>query len=233
MHLPDFPTQTRQSASAILMLLHVSGASDFPVDPSIPAWAAPALWAADALSAIIALVRAPEIYAAATFTPLILTPYIHAAAADDGLHVIMGDRAGPLRLWIADDCHGRPAVVIPLDESCWVRLHHLRRFIEHLYGRRSGPLPNVFRPTRYRIRRLAHALQALTAKRSGATARDIAALTDPEVKSLSGSLWKDVHQRARVERLLTLGEQLAAGEYLALLQYGRRAFPQTTSRTPR
>lgn len=216
--------------SEIWAPLRASGVSDFPVDPSVPAWSVPALWAPEALSAIIALVRAPEIYAAAHFTPLILTPQINAVVADDGLHVIMGDRSGPLRLWIADDCHGRAAVVIPLDESCWVRLHHLRRFIERLYGRAAGPLPNTFRPTRYRITRLAYALQALTAKRAGATARDIAALTDPGVKTLSGSIWKDVHQRARVERLLILGEQLAAGEYLALLQYGRRPFPTTASR---
>lgn len=217
--------------SEICTFLHVSGGSDFPVDPSIPAWSVPALWAPEALSAIIALIRAPEIYAAGRFAPLVLTPQTNAVVADDGLHVIVGDRSGPLRLWISDDCHERAAVVIPLDESCWVRLHHLRRFIERLYGRTAGPLPNTFRPTRYRIRRLAHALQALTAKQAGATARDIAALTDPGVKTLSGSIWKDVHQRARVERLLTLGEQLAAGEYLALLQYGRRPFPTPAPRS--
>ncbi|WP_240161408.1 DUF2285 domain-containing protein [Gluconacetobacter azotocaptans] len=109
----------------------------------------------------------------------------------------------------------------------------MRRFLERLYGRTVGPLPNTFRPTRYRIRRLAHALQALTAKRAGASARDIAALADTGVRTVSGSIWKDAHQRARVERLLTLAEHLAGGEYLALLQHGHRRLPDSAVVSPR
>ncbi|WP_317135216.1 DUF2285 domain-containing protein [Nguyenibacter vanlangensis] len=195
----------------------------------------PALWAQDVLSAIIALIPAPEIYRASPFFPLRLTPQLNAALADDGLHLVVGDRTGSIRLWVADDADDadkRAAVVIPLDEACWVRFHHLRRLLERLYGRVVGPLPNTFRPTRYRITRLAYALQALTARRAGATVRDIAALTDAGVRTLGGSIWKDAHQRARVERLLTLAEHLAGGEYLALLRYGRRPLPQSAALIP-
>jgi len=187
----------------------------------------PALWAQDVLSAIIALIPAPEIYGTSPFFPLRFTPQLNRGLADDGLHLVIGDRSGPMRLWIATGADKRAAVVIPLDEACWIRLHHLRRLLERLYGRVVGPLPNTFRPTRYRITRLACALQALTAKRAGANVRDIAALTDAGVRTLSGSIWKDAHQRARVERLLTLAEHLAGGEYLALLQYGHRPLPRS------
>jgi len=189
----------------------------------------PALWAQEVLSAIIALIPAPEIYTASSFFPLQLAPQLNAALGDDGLHLVIGDKTGPIRLWVADGADRRAAVVIPLDASCWIRLYHLRRLLERLYGRVVGPLPNTFRPTRYRATRLAHALQALTAKRAGATVRDIAALTDTGVRTLGGSIWKDVHQRARVERLLKLAEHLAGGEYLALLHHGHRSLPASAA----
>ncbi|WP_231854129.1 DUF2285 domain-containing protein [Gluconacetobacter diazotrophicus] len=211
-------------------LLRDPGGCDFPVDPAIPSWTLPGLWAEEVFAAVIAIVPAPLSYQSVVpFRMASFASRLNAETLADGLHLVVDDEHGPLRFWIGEGAERRPAIVIPLDEACMVRLHHVRRFLRRWTGRPGGPLPHALRPTRYRIDRLALALRAVTARKAGATTRMIAGVSDPGVYTMRGALWKDCDQRGTAERQMKLGEHLVAGGYLALLRHGIPRNPETAS----
>ncbi|ANQ41714.1 hypothetical protein BAR24_09705 [Gluconobacter oxydans] len=193
----------------------VAGGYVFPVDPDLPAWLAPAFWDPDSAPQVAVRGDGGDILSR-------LTPYARARHdGPDGIHLVLDSAAGPLRIVIVVDRQ-------PDESGTWfviddghlpTRLACVARFGRLLAGQAPGLLPSSLRLSPQQKLRQIRMLCIAEGRRTGVTARRIAAgIYGERILHLSRNEWRASSWHRAFYRDLGGAEFYLNGGHIALLQ---------------
>ncbi len=195
----------------------------FPVDPDVPAWVIPALWAPefDGTTAILSAV--PADLKTRPLPPGLLLSAIVREVTPDGEHFILPHPSGDIRVLVTTgDAYLRPQGEIPFDGDEERRATALLRLIRYVRGRPIRGMPRRFKLSVARIWRYAEALVVHDGIEAGAPRQEIGSILDPSVSTISSAEWDAHPLRQRINRRLTLARLMMSGRYLDLVRQRRR-----------
>jgi len=197
-----------------------NGGFDFALDPERPAPPGRAIWRADILRFTVLIGPVPDGFDdTARIDPTQLNGISNLEESSDGLHVTVGqkDDIAHLRFEPTDRPWG--SILLPQEPECRARIGAARWFMSWLHGKAHGPSPEGAWLTTVRRRHLRTLLRLLDERRSGASARDLAAtMIDVDLRALSAAAWIDSSERKRIQRWIRQAEHLVASGYRDLLR---------------
>jgi len=166
------------------------------------------------------LATAPSGFETSPLDPSTLGPVLADRSDADGRHVVVGNTSGRLHLWLMeDDAARRPAVLMPIDLVCELRLDVAWRFIRRLRGQSIDLLPRLLRITSQHRARLTQLLHAYDIHRDGGGPREVAIdVLDSQQASLPSAEWKDSGARRKANRLIQDSIALVNRGYLKFLR---------------
>jgi hypothetical protein len=198
-----------------------AGGCDFLRDPDVPAAQEPALWLPEIAPNTLILTPAPSGFEInATFDPAALGTVLADRVDGSDRHIVVGDASGDLHVWLQEVVAAeRPAVILPLDDACELRIDIASRLYRRLRGKRTSLLPRALQLTPMQRTRLILLLHAFDFHDAGGGPRDIAAaLIDTKEASLPAIEWKGSAARRKANRLIRDAITLVNGGYLKLLR---------------
>jgi len=206
--------------TALSPIWPAAGGYDFVRDPDIPAAHEPAIWLPEHSPGTLILATAPPGFAANALEPGALGPLLADRSDADGRHVVIGDTSGGLHIWLKQtEAAQRPAVLLPVDDACELRLEIALRFIRRLRGQNIDLFPRLLRITSQHRARLTQLLHAHDIYRDGGGPREVAIdVFDSAQASLPSSEWKDSSARRKANRLIQDSIALVNRGYLKLLR---------------
>lgn len=185
----------------------------------------PALWLSEFDSTTTILSAAPPRFE----TVPLPSDFLRSASAreklPDGIHASLAENSSEHRIHITTrTAFIRPAALIPIDGHEEERIMALRRLLRRVRGRSVKATPRQFEISPFRMWNYAEAIMVHDGTIAGASPRDIGAVMDPSVSTISSAEW-DVHPlRKRIGRRLDLCRSMMNGRYLDLVRrHWRRA----------
>lgn len=197
-----------------------AGGLSFPFDPYVSAASTPALWSPDATPGSVALQPAPGPYQTElAFDPRHFGPILAEKEDVTGLHLVIDDPDGRLRLWLIEpSAQGGVAILVVPDRDYALRLALAERVARRLHGEEAGDLPSGFRPTDFQRQRLTMLLGLLDLLAQGLSTRELSDAAIYPNHQLRGAAWRGANERRHVQRLRDEALHLVAGGYRDLLR---------------
>lgn len=209
---------------------HDAGGCSFAPDPDLRADQTFVFWRPDLLTDLVRLLpaTASPFEARLRFDPARWRARHATRAADDGVHLIIGDPAGEHRLWLPGPelpALGTPlAVVLDSDRYAQERADAALRFwrfaAEPRVARGLPPAPSLSNAGR-----LARMLWAIDLRAAENSHRQIAA---DMLGIAQSSDWADHSDRSHVRRLIRDAAAIVNGRYRDLLRPPKRLLPAVT-----
>ena len=212
------PTQT-----APVQISPAVGGYGFAHDPETPVGLEPIFWLPQNAPGILIVGQAPSGFATdAPIDATVLGPVRAEHMDADGRWVAVADTSSDCHIWLQDS-HAvlRPALILPLDTACEIRLDLAFRFVRRLRGDRVTLVPRALRITFIQRTRLIQMLHAFDVRSNGGGPREIAAqVLDSKEARLPAIEWKSSATRRKANRLIHDSLALVNGGYLKLLRGG-------------
>jgi hypothetical protein len=206
--------------TALTPIWLAAGGCGFAHDPETLAGQEPIFWLPQNAPGILIVGQAPAGFVTdAPFDATVLGPVRADRMNADGRRVAIADTSSDFHVWLQDaPAELRPAVILPLDRACELRLDLALRFIRRLRGGHVTLLPRALRLTSIQRTRLIQMLHAFDVRSNGGGPRDIAAeVLDAKDATLPAIEWKSSATRRKANRLIRDSLGLVSGGYLNLL----------------